>query len=185
MPEQVEHTWSASKSVLFVGINIIVNMFDKGLSCILTQLLMRAIPGDTLTLIRNSGWRQRPLTREEMRTMDSLSDDSRVSLKQRLTLMFLLVSFTLTLIMGWIGIRLYFRNVKHEKTEIAVTAARFAADMVDPQKVDDYIKYGEKIPGYQQTEEMLYKIRSNAAGVKYLYVTQNLPEHFTNNQIMR
>ena len=172
MLEQVKDTWGASKPVLFVGINIVLNLIDKGLSCILTQILLHLLPADMLSQIRNSGWRQRPLTREEIRAMDSLSEDSRVSLKRRLTLMFLLVSFTLTVIMGWIGIRLYFRNVKHEKTEIAVAAAQFAADVVDPQKVDDYIKYGEKIPGYRQTEEMLYKIRSNAAGVQYLYVTQ-------------
>ena len=170
--EAAEKRWLLPKPVLFTALNILLNTADKGVCLALTLLALLRIPPQIRESIRNSGWRQRPLTPAEIRAMNSLSGDIRYSLKRRLTVMFLLVTLTLTVIMGWIGIRLYFRNAKQEKTEIATAAAKFAADIVEPLKINDYIQYGEKVPGYTQTEDLLYKIRDNAAGVKYLYIVQ-------------
>ena len=167
-----DKTEGVPEFLLFIVINILLNVFDKGVSLGTTQLILHFIPQHTRTSIRNSGWRQRPLSADEMKVMNSLSGDIRFSLKRRLTVMFLTVAFTLTFIMGCAGIRLYFKNAKQEKTQIAMNAAKFAAEIVNPDKINDYIRYGEATDGYTETEEMLYKIRDNAAGVEYLYVTQ-------------
>ena len=53
---------------------------------------------------------------------------------------------------------------------IQSAAARFAASVVDGDRIDDYITKGRAVPGYEQTEAMLYKIRDNVTGLKYLYV---------------
>lgn len=38
------------------------------------------------------------------------------------------------------------------------------------KKVDDYIARGADVPGYKETESILYNIRDNSVGVEYLYV---------------
>ncbi|MBQ9695906.1 MAG: HD domain-containing protein, partial [Oscillospiraceae bacterium] len=135
-------------------------------------LIVHFIPMETRTSIRNSGWQQRPLSAEEIKTMQSLGVDSRHSLKRRMTVMLLTVSFTLTIVVSITGLSLFFRRTKEEKTGIAMNAAKFAAEVVDGDSIDDAIRYGEAAEGYAETREMLYRIRENAAGVEYLYVVQ-------------
>ena len=158
--------------LLFIVINILLNIIDKGISLVLSQLVVHFIPRETRTSIRNSGWQQRPLSAEEMKTMQSLGVDSRHSLKRRMTVMLLTVSFTLTIVVSVTALSLFFRITKEEKTGIAMNAAKFAAEVVDGDRIDDAIRYGEAAEGYTETEEMLYRIRENAAGVEYLYVVQ-------------
>lgn len=158
--------------VLFMLINMLLNIADKGISLMIMLMLRHFIPEDIRTSICNSGWRQRPLTLEEIKAMDSISDDIRYSLKRRMTLMFVGVALTLTVIMGWTGVNLYFRSAKQERTETAMNAAKFAAEVVDADKMEEYISRGSEAAGYKETEDMLYKIYSTAFGVKYLYIIQ-------------
>ena len=158
--------------LLFLFINSLLNMFDKAVSIGITMLALHFIPTATRQLIRNSGWRQRPLTVEEMKAMDTLSDGSRFSLKRRMTVMLLTISFALTIVIGITGLTLYFNNVKTEKTAIATQAAQFASEIIDPARIDEYIRRGDAAAGYTETREMLRRIRANAFGVQYLYVLQ-------------
>ncbi|WP_294486996.1 HD-GYP domain-containing protein [uncultured Ruminococcus sp.] len=162
----------APMPVMLMALNVMLEIFDKGLSSGVALVLLYFMPKHIRLQIRNSGWRQKPPSQEEIKTMNSLSKGIKYSLKSRMTLMFLMVAVTLTVLMGYISMRLVFRTQKQEKTEIAVNAAKFAADVVDGDMVDDYIRYGEEAEGYTETEEMLHKIRTNAAGVTYLYVVQ-------------
>lgn len=157
---------------LFLGINVLLHLFDKGVSLGMMLLILCMIPKETRTIIRNSGWRQYPLTAEEMKAMDSLSIASRFSMKRRLTSMVLTIALSMTLIVIITGFSLYFARVKAERTESAKQAAAFAAAVIDPDKIDDYIRYGDAVEGYTETEKMLYQIRDNAIGVEYLYVVQ-------------
>ena len=75
--------------------------------------------------------------------MDVLSGGIRFSLKHRMIFMFITVALTLTFVMGFVGISLYFKNARQEKTMVAESAAKFAAELVDPDMVDDYIRNGE------------------------------------------
>ena len=170
--DSIEFGGNETKFMAFVLLNILLNLFDKGVSFGFAVLMLHFIPSELQKNIRESGWRQRPLSPSEMRRMDKLSKNSRFSLKRRLTFMLLTVAFALTVVMGITSMHLYFKNAKQEKTEIAESAVRFAASVVDPAKIDDYIRYGEAAEGYKETEELLYRIRENAKGVKYLYVVQ-------------
>ncbi|MBQ7562991.1 MAG: HD-GYP domain-containing protein [Lachnospiraceae bacterium] len=156
----------------FIILQTAISILDKGVSVVITLFILHFIPQNIKTRIRNSGWRQRPLSREEMEAMDSLSGDIRISVKKRMTLMLMIVAFALSIFMGFAGIRLYFNNAKQEKTEIAQSAVQFAAQIVDPDRISEYILRGRDVPGYEETEKMLYRIRDNAKGVKYLYVLQ-------------
>ena len=172
MLEIARSKWDVSGFLIYIILNILLNILDKGAAAAAAAAAMRFVPRLTRRQIRNSGWRQRPLSYEERRAMDKVSSSIRFSLKRRMSLMLVTVATALTLIMGIIGIRLYFRNAKQEKTEIAQSCTKFAADVVDGDKIDEYIKYGDEVSGYLETEEMLYKIRDNAKGVQYLYVMQ-------------
>lgn len=170
--ETVGMSWQIPEFLLFILLNIALNILDKSLSLGITLLLLRIVPKSVRDLIKNSGWRQKPLSYEEKKKMDVLSGGIRFSLKHRMIFMFITVALTLTFVMGFVGISLYFKNARQEKTMVAESAAKFAAELVDPDMVDDYIRNGERAEGYKETEDLLYKVRENAVGVEYLYVTQ-------------
>ena len=167
-------SWGITEGVgavfAFLGINIVFNIFDKGICIGLAKLIWHVMPQKIGDAIANSGWRQKPLTDEERKTIDNWSDGIRLSARRRMLIIMVIMVVASSIITAWIGIRRYYENVKQERIEVATNAAKFAASVVDTSKVADYIKYGESVPGYKETEEMLYHIRDNAPGVSYLYV---------------
>ena len=158
-------------TALFV-VNVFLNIFNLGLSFGATLIVLYLIPEDIQNRIRTSGWRQKPLSREEVREMDSLSKSVHYSVKRRTTGMLLIVAVTLSFVMAWIGIRLYFKSYKEDRISNATQAAKFAAELIDGDQMAEYLAKGEDALGYTETEHMLMHVRETAAGVNYLYAVQ-------------
>ena len=156
----------------FFLVNIVLNTIDKGISIGLALLLVYIIPDRLKEIIKISRWRQKPLTPSEIKNFKENNKDIRYSVRTRITLILVTMCILLLLAVGWIVMRVFFNNQKEEKTQMAQSAAKFAAEVVDANKIDDYLAKGESEPGYTETKNMLYKIRENAPGVIYLYVVK-------------
>lgn len=63
--ETVGMSWQIPEFLLFILLNIALNILDKSLSLGITLLLLRIVPKSVRDLIKNSGWRQKPLSYEE------------------------------------------------------------------------------------------------------------------------
>ena len=170
--ETAEKVWNGPKFAVFLVLLILLNLFDKGVSFCLAMGIIAFIPKNVRTKIRNSGWKQQPLTNEQIKKLDSVSGSSRFSLNRRIILMLLLVSLTLTIAVSGGFIHIYYKNYVQEKKQNAMTAARLAAQVVDPDMIDEYISRGSEAEGYLETQERLYRIREASQSVQYLYVTQ-------------
>ena len=158
--------------IAFLSLNILLNLVDKILCFFIAMLIRHIIPENIAIRIRNSGWKQHPLSVDEAKNLKSVSGNLKKTVKARMGFMLLGCSLALTFIMCCVGINLYYERYKEEKAETARHAAEFAASVVDADMIDEYIQYGEDARGYKETEDMLTKIRDNAQGVKYLYVVQ-------------
>ncbi|MBQ2532295.1 MAG: hypothetical protein II545_01490, partial [Lachnospiraceae bacterium] len=161
------NTW---RFIQFVMVNVLINLMDKGITLGVVLVGFKFIPRTLIEGIVNSGWRQRPLTEEEMSYMSDLSHKSGRSLRRRMAAMLVGASIVLVVIVGSIGVRLFFENSKAEKTQNAVNAAKFTASIVDPNRIKEYIRRGESASGYVETLARMEQIRENASGVRYLYV---------------
>lgn len=174
--EEMARALSASTGLpfipCFVLINIGLNLIDKGLGAALAFLVLSAIPKEKQLRLRNSFWKQKPLSEEEARTLRKKKSNSRTSLQLRINTTLMVTTCLLTVIMVWISINLYYENVRKEYTENALSAAKFAAEIVDVERINDYLSQGEDAEGYRETKELLYKIRENSRGVKYLYLVK-------------
>ncbi len=161
-----------NRLITFILINILLNILDKGLSLGISIAIFHLIPKNIRTRVRNSGWKQKPLSVSDVRKMDSLSAGFKSSLKMKTAAILLGTSLALAVVISWVGVTLYYDNEKDERTLSAENAARFAAESVDPMMINEYIEKGEEVPGYKETKDLLYKIRDNAIGVEYLYIMQ-------------
>ena len=156
----------------FMITNVLLNILDKGIAVLIAILFIRFIPDDTLNDIRNAGWRQAPISTEETKSFKLFGRGVFHSVGGRMVVSSLAVTIILVVIMANIGLNQYFENSKSEKIEEAWNAVTFAAEYIDTDKIEDYIKNGEEVEGYLETEELLRNIRNNALGVKYLYVVR-------------
>ena len=154
----------------FLAVNTFVNLIDKGLAFGMAMLTMHLATEERINKLGRSAWMQRPLTDEELRKIKQWDHGTRHSIRTRMTVSLLMTATLMVVLTSWITARLYFDNIKEEKRENAWNAVRFAADIIDPEKVDAYLENGYDEPGYQDVENMLYQIRKNASGVEYLYV---------------
>ncbi len=160
----------------FLIVNILINILDKGLTSAAATLALILVPQELAARINKGSLRQRPLSREELKNMREWSRNVRHSIRFRTARTLMGALLALVLIIGFIGARLFFDSMKNEKTEAAREATKFAASVIDPEMVPVYIEEGRDAPGYAETEEMFYKIRSTAKGVEYLYALKIGPE---------
>ncbi|MBR6328853.1 MAG: HD domain-containing protein [Lachnospiraceae bacterium] len=156
----------------FIFINIILNILDKSFSVLMVALIVHLLPLQIRLELSESGWRQKALSDRQISDIKKGSGEVKYSLRKRITVTLLVVSFTLVLTVGGVGVKLYYDNERAEKTRNAQCAARFAAEMVDTSKIDEYLEKGFNADGYEETLRMLYRIRENASGIEYLYLVK-------------
>ncbi len=152
-------------------VSIGLNIVDKGLMACAALAVFRFVPDDFIASVRHSVWKQKPLTEDEKKDIRSVdAKESGIPLRVRMPMMLVFATLAIAIIMGFIGIHLYYEDTKEEYKQDAISAARFAASIVDGEHIDDYVREGEAYPGYKETEDLLEKIRDSASGVLYLYV---------------
>ena len=158
------------KTVTFTTVNIILNIFDKGVCLGGALLVISLISNESKNRLKNLGWKQKLLSDEELKVIKKRGGESRTSVRTRMSLILVGLSMALVFMMGGICVTLYFNYVKEERRQVAEAAARFAAESVNPERLDEYIRVGMQAPGYMETKQTLKHIRDSALGVKYLYI---------------
>ncbi len=151
-------------------LDILLNIFDKGIALGISLLVIRFLPENTSERIATSTVKQRLLSKEEEKHIFKWEKDTKSTVRLRESSKLLLTSLILVIAMSWIGLRLYFNSAKKDRIEAANNSVRFVAEVVDPTMIDTYLMEGESAPGYRDTKDMLYKIRNNSLGVDYLYL---------------
>jgi HD-GYP domain-containing protein (c-di-GMP phosphodiesterase class II) len=149
-------------------VNIIINILDKSVSAGLGFLGAHFIPAKIKETVWNSGWKQRPLTDEDIRLMRHAR--GRQSVHNKMSWMLISAAVSLVVIISWICISLYFEDCKEEYSVNAVNAANFASQVVDGDNVVQYLRWGADGEGYDETKMLLSKILKHSQGVQYLYV---------------
>ncbi|WP_156011515.1 HD domain-containing phosphohydrolase [Treponema sp. C6A8] len=156
----------------FCLVNFLISLLDKGFSLVFAIIVLNIIPKRVVESLREGVWKQRPLSVSELKSIKNWSRDIKGSLRIRSALTLIITSTVLVFVMGWIGINLYFGSIKNERTETAKNCVKFAAEAINPAKVDDFIKYGRRLPEYELTARILKNIQNVSSGIKFLYVVR-------------
>ena len=168
--DYIERTLKISPVISLFVVHILLDIFDKGISVSVAFFIISHISEDIKRNIKEGVWRQRPLSTEELRDLRDWSRDVKVSSRRRMSVMLMGLCCLLLFITGFVGIGLYYNNEKGARTENARKAVQFAAEIIDADSVEDYLKKGRAAQGYNETEKLLKKICDSAYGVKKLRV---------------
>nr|MCR5001354.1 HD domain-containing protein [Lachnospiraceae bacterium] len=170
MADIVETFTLLSGHVTYTILSIILNIFDKALSTGAALLIISILPEATKNRIKNLGLKQKLLSDDELKLIKKRGGEAHTSVRTRMSLVMVGISVSLVFIMGAICVQLYFNYVKDERRQVAQSAVRFAAQVVDGNRIDEYLRNGVQSPGYMETRQTLERIRDSALGVKYLYI---------------
>ena len=155
-------------------LNLGLNLVDKSITAGLAFATVTLLPEKLKRSVYNSGWRQKPLSEEEISTFRHIHH-RRLTIRQRITILLLVVVVSISFLMVICGIRFYASTVQARYSDTAVNAARFAAGIVDADQIDRYIAHGGRIseyddPGYVNVNEMLLAYRESIPNLTYLYI---------------
>ena len=146
-----------------------IDLADKIITVAIVIFVLTMLPESLKKKLMMHGWKQKPLSDEERKEAESLKT-RRVSLKSSIImLMAVAAAFMATATTG-ISFLLYHRATIDDHTRIGQGVSELVASAIDPEKVDDYIEYGEQADGYKETVERLERLRDNAPEAEYIYV---------------
>ncbi len=94
----------------------------------------------------------------------------------RLIVILIMLVVILTTVNIGVSVFLYTGTIKDNRIKTVSGITRQIAYFIDTDKVDEYISKGRDVPGYKETEDILYNIFNNSAEIKYLYVLKITPE---------
>ncbi|MCR5008279.1 MAG: HD domain-containing protein [Oribacterium sp.] len=150
--------------------NILLNIIDKGLSIAAATFIIRSIPDDIKNSIKDGVWRQRPLSDEEIKDLSNWSKDVSVSSRSRMSGMLVGLSTALLVIFLITGANLYLNDIKTERIKTAEKVIAFTEDIVDMDRLEEFLLKGRDADGYNETEKMLKHICESVYGVAKLRV---------------
>ncbi len=153
-----------------VFLNTVMNFFDKCITTGIAVLIIRLFPKGFLQKLRDSSWRQKPLTEKEKRFIKRSSDNGIHSVRFRISLMLAAVTVSVTVLAVWISSVQNARNIEEYYVQIATNATGFTAEIVDGDRIDEFLKLGYDAEGYKETEDRLYEVMKYFHGVQFLSV---------------
>ena len=150
--------------------NVLINVLDKILTTAGAFCVVSFAPESEVEIVQNSGWRQRPLTVNELKSIRRWGRDVKFSSRLRMTLTLIGASLILVFIMGWIGISLYFEVEENSEINSAWNTVKFTSTLMEPTIIRDVIQNGKNTDNYNNVKELLTTVRSNAYGIQNLYL---------------
>ncbi len=164
-----------SEFVSQLAADFLIDLLDKAVIVLLTAVILRLIPEGIGRRMRVVLWRQTPLNRAEQaqaRHMRTRSGSLRVRI-------IALLSAALTIVVAvTVGIcfSLFHKATITAYSRMARSVANVAADVIDADRVEEFLALGEAAPGYAETEAQLSDVRASADEIEYVYVYQILED---------
>ncbi|MCR5672102.1 MAG: HD domain-containing protein [Lachnospiraceae bacterium] len=149
--------------------DIVIDLADKGITVILVFIIIKLIPDRLKPGLWITGWRQTPMSQEELLAARKSMTRS-FSLRSKIIAIISVIMLTVAVVTTFISYLLYENFSMRQYTYSATSAARLAANLIDPEKTDEYLTAGESDAGYVKLEKKLDNIRSGNPDIEFIYV---------------
>ncbi len=157
--------------------SIILDLPDKAITVIIALIIIRLIPSRFHRCFRINMWLQTPLADEDTVKKDH-SDVRKLSLKIKTLLVLVFSLTTVAVICTLISVRVFQKMTLQEHTQIALGTSQLAAEVVDGNRIDDYLLRKGRSENYRYTKERLERILTSSSEIAFLYVYKMEPEGF-------
>ncbi|MCR5120276.1 MAG: HD domain-containing protein [Lachnospiraceae bacterium] len=149
--------------------DVAIDLIDKAITVVLAYILIHLIPEKTRPALRLTGWRQKPLSSDAL--LDARKDVTRsFSLRSKIITIISVIMICVAVVTTFISYLLFHSFAIKQYTYSCSSAAKLTADLIDPEKVDLYLKLGRDSHEYQQIEHEIESIRQGNPNIEFLYV---------------
>ncbi|MCR5337229.1 MAG: HD domain-containing protein [Lachnospiraceae bacterium] len=146
-----------------------IDLLDKFVTVLLACGLFQIVPKKYRETLLFDGWQQKPLNKETKKAVRKM--DSRVmSLRTKILLLLVIAPLCIAILATVISYMLYRESTIEEHKQLANSVANMAAGVIDPDLVDDFLFYGDKMEEYRRMEQLLYDVRESSPDIEYIYV---------------
>ena len=149
--------------------DIVIDLIDKAITVILVFFLIRLIPEDIRPNLWLTGWRQAPLS-EEARLKARKNATRSFSLRAKIITIISVIMFCVAVVTTIISYILYQNFAREQYTYTCRSAAKLAADLVDAERIDEYMEMDRSAPAYRMVENRLESIRNGNPDIEFIYV---------------
>ncbi|MCR4961200.1 MAG: HD-GYP domain-containing protein [Lachnospiraceae bacterium] len=164
---------------VFIFINICLNLVDKAAVCAMAMIVMFFIPERIRSSIRDSFWKQSPLSYEGIESIRNWRKDLKTTSKRRITTTFLGAFLILTFFLSAVALFIFFENEKEETISNAFVTAEYAENLIDATKVSAYMKSDGNDSEYKQLKRSLSILKNNTPGLDELSVIRVSEDGFS------
>ncbi len=155
---------------IFLVINFGLNLVDKSITTLLGLVILKLIPEDLKHAAWNNGWKQKPLTNEELDDINKRTGKRTKRLQTKIILLLATAFLAIIFVLGVASIRMYSSDNRKNRTAQAEQAARYVASVVDGDMIDTYLLKGGELESYKDTLNLLYLYRNSSDNIGDLYV---------------
>ena len=156
---------------------VLIELADKGITVLILVIVMFVLPKQALRFLEFRGWQQRPLTEAENLAVRR-GKNRKMSLRTKLLMLLILVFVAMGVAAVLISAFLYRDYTQKENTEFAKGTSQMVGNMIDPERIDEYLEKGEAAPGYLDTKKQLENVKASNPGIEFVYVYAARPDGF-------
>lgn len=166
--EWLEDTFHMSIFGAHVISTFLTDFMDKAISVMIALIVIGTIPEEIRETLMVYGWKHRRLTKKEQGSVTS-NIKGHISIGMRTILTIVLSTFIMTIIVTWFSLINYYDATVEQAAAQAEQIAYIASTYIDPTKVDDYIRFGDRVPGYTETAQKFMDLMNSSDDIQFLY----------------
>lgn len=148
--------------------DIVMDFIDKTITLQFCMLTLWLMPKKLREKVKFQTWYQNPISPEMSRELKNI-ESRKLSMRTKTMAMLALAMLAIGVACISISYILYHNTEVDYKTQLASSAAKTAANMIDPEMVDEYLKHGYTAEGYVETASMLKGLLDSSVHIKYIY----------------
>ncbi|MBO4890813.1 MAG: HD domain-containing protein [Lachnospiraceae bacterium] len=149
--------------------DVAIDLVDKGLTVIIVFIIIKLIPDRLKPGLWLTGWRQAPLSDEAL--FDAKHNQTRsFSLRGKIISIITAIMVCVAVVTTMISYILYENFAMRQYTYACTSAAKLAANLIDPDRIEEYINEGTESDEYRKIEARLLGIRNGNPDIEFIYV---------------
>lgn len=160
-----------------IGHDFLIDLVDKAITVVAAYGLMQILPKSFSSLLELTDWRQKPMTKAEIRAAVKAGEKG-LSLRRKvvvlISLVMVIIAFTTTLI----SFILYRNYSIGQYSVICDSTAKTVAMDIDGDRVDDFIEQKESAEGYAEIHDEMETILNSAPYIEFVYVYKPTEDGF-------
>ncbi len=150
--------------------DLLWDLADKTISVLIVVAIVRAIPPETRETLRFNGWKQAPLTKNDLEEIRKTIQCRSVFLRSKIIFILAAALVTLAVTASTISFVLYRNALLDEYSEFAREVTIAVSEVLDHEKIDEYISSKSTDQPYLEVMHKLEDIKTTSPTVKFIYI---------------